>query len=95
MGSKSSTKVPARGTKKVPNLSKVTPSPRQIRAARAAVDMSAQHLAELAGVTKNTVLRYERGTARPLVDTLQALRTVLEDAGIEFIDRGVRWRADE
>jgi transcriptional regulator with XRE-family HTH domain len=57
--------------------------------------MSAQHLAELAGVTKNTVLRYERGTARPLVDTLQALRTVLEDAGIEFIERGVRWRVDE
>lgn len=90
MGTKDSTKRPRHVTPE--GLSRLTPSPRQVRAARAAIDMSAQRLAELAGVTKNTVLRYERGMGRPLADTLQALRDVLEEAGIEFIEAGVRWR---
>jgi DNA-binding transcriptional regulator YiaG len=94
MGFKNSTERHVDDTKSSANWSKVTPSPRQVKAARAAVDMSAQRLAELAGVTKNTVLRYERGEGRPLADTLQALRNVLEQAGIEFIDRGVRWQGE-
>ena len=89
MGTKDSTKRPTRVTPE--GLARLTPSPRQVRAARAALDMSAQRLAELAGVTKNTVLRYERGMGRPLADTLQALRDVLEEEGVEFIDSGVRW----
>lgn len=79
-------------TKEVDEPLKLTPSPRQVKAARAAVDMSAQRLADLAGVTKNTVLRYERGMSRPMADTLQALRNVLEQAGIEFVDQGVHWK---
>ena len=93
MSPKDSTKRPTHVTAKT--LSRLTPSPRQVRAARAAIDMSAQRLAELAGVTKNTVLRYERGVGRPLADTLQALRDVLEHEGIDFIERGVQWRDDD
>lgn len=89
MGTKHSTKRTTHGTSE--GLPRLTPSPRQVRAARAAISMSAERLAELAGVTKNTVLRYERGLGRPLADTLQALRDVLEGEGIEFIEDGVRW----
>ncbi len=49
----------------------------QLKMARAAVGLGVRELAELAGVTANTITRIENG-ADAKQSTLDALRTVLE-----------------
>lgn len=63
---------------------------RQIRAARALLDMSQPELAQKAGVGVATIRRIEAaldeivGNAR----TLQRIEKALQDAGVQFIDNG-------
>ena len=67
------------------------------RTARAALRWSTRELARAAGVSPDTVVRLERGdTVHPR--TWAAIRSALEDAGVEFIEQngggpGVRLRA--
>jgi DNA-binding transcriptional regulator YiaG len=54
------------------------PTPEQVRAARAALGISADELAEMSGIAKSTILRYERRAGRAYAETLQMLREALE-----------------
>ena len=60
----------------------------QIRMARAALGWGVRELADRAGLSPNTVSRFENGAATR-VDTLGQMQDVLESAGVIFI------RADE
>jgi predicted transcriptional regulator len=71
-------------------------TPVQIRMARAALGFGVRDLAEKAGVTANTITRIENG-ADAKQSTIDAIRTALERAGVEFLDEdgggpGVRLR---
>ena len=60
-------------------------TPAQSRMARAALKLSVRGLAELAGASHDTVVRFERGDQ--LKDsTVRRLRRALEAAGVTFID---------
>ncbi len=59
--------------------------PVQVRMARAALGWGVRDLAVNAGVTANTVSRFENG-ADALGNTLRKIQRALEDAGIELID---------
>ncbi len=59
--------------------------PVQVRMARAALGWGVRDLAVNAGVTANTVSRFENG-ADALGNTLRKIQRALEDADIEFID---------
>ena len=68
----------------------------QVRMARAALGWGVRELAAKAGVSANTVSRYENG-ADALGGTLLKIQRVLEQGGIIFIDEngggpGVRLR---
>lgn len=56
----------------------------QVRMARAALEWSVRDLAAKAGVTANTVSRYENG-ADAMGDTLTKIQKALEQGGVEFI----------
>ena len=60
----------------------------QIRAARALLGWEQRQLAAAAGVSVETLRRLERtvGPVSTYAATLDAIRKVLEDAGVEFID---------
>jgi transcriptional regulator with XRE-family HTH domain len=57
----------------------------QVRMARAALDWTVRDLAREAGVSANTVSRYENGTDA-MGDTLMRFRRAFESAGIQFFD---------
>ena len=57
----------------------------QVRMARAALGWGVRELAAKAGVSANTVSRYENG-ADALGGTLLKIKRVLEQGGIIFID---------
>ncbi|MCR6501784.1 helix-turn-helix domain-containing protein [Shinella sp. CPCC 101442] len=57
----------------------------QLKMARAAVGLGVRELAELAGVTANTITRIENG-ADAKQSTLDALRAALEDKVIFLAD---------
>ena len=64
--------------------------------ARAATGLGVRELAEAAGVSPNTVARFERGEELK-ASTVEAIRAALEAAGVEFIPEngggpGVRLR---
>ena len=59
--------------------------PVQCKMARTALGMSVKELAEAASVSTNTLVRFERGDElKPR--TIAAIRSVLENTGIVFID---------
>jgi len=58
--------------------------PVQCRMARTALGMKIAELAELANVSTNTVVRFERGEELK-ESTVRQLRSALEGAGIELI----------
>lgn len=68
--------------------------PEQIRAARALLRMEQNELARRANVSTVTVRRLEAadGMSKVAPDTVDEVRRTLEQAGAEFIDRGVRRR---
>ena len=59
----------------------------QIRAARCALRLSAQRLADLSGVSVPTIQRFEQAEGIPpsRSSTLADIQRALESAGIEFI----------
>ena len=59
----------------------------QIRSARATLRWSVQQLAEKAGVSIQTIKRFEaaEGVPRSRTQTLLEIKAALETAGIEFI----------
>ncbi len=61
---------------------------RQIRAARALLGWSQQHLADKAIVSFNAVTRIERGEVDPRVSTITSVEKALTDAGVEFVPAG-------
>lgn len=67
--------------------------------ARVALDLGVRDLAKLAGVSSNTIARFERGEELK-ASTLSAIRSALEAAGVEFIPEngggaGVRLRKEQ
>ena len=69
----------------------------QCRMARAALQIGVRELADMARVSPTTITRLERGEAL-YPRTLDAIRAVLEAAGVEFIPEngggvGVRLKA--
>jgi transcriptional regulator with XRE-family HTH domain len=69
-------------------------TPEQIRAARALLRIEQDELAKRAQVSVVTIRRLEtvNGLAQVAPATLDGVRHVLEDAGAEFIEGGVRRR---
>jgi transcriptional regulator with XRE-family HTH domain len=69
-------------------------TPAQIRAARALLRIEQSELAERAGVSVVTVRRLEAedGLERVAPATVGSVRSVLEQAGVEFIANGVQQR---
>ena len=70
-------------------------TPAQCRAARALIELSIHALAGAAVVSATTVWDYEAGVGHPKPADIEAMRTALERAGVEFIDGeqpGVRLR---
>lgn len=70
-------------------------SVQQIRAARALISWSQKQLGEIAGISQAGIANIESGKTRPTTQTMTAIRSALENAGVEFIDRGVRYKPDE
>lgn len=56
------------------------------------LDWSRERLADAAGISERTLIDFERGARSPVPATLAAIRRALEEAGVEFIERGVRLR---
>lgn len=64
---------------------------RQIRAARALLDMSQDELAEAAGLTPQAIRKIEGGDVQPREGTIADITRVFNDRGLEFTDNsGVR-----
>ena len=61
---------------------------RQIRDARALLGWSQVRLASLAELTVTDVIHLERGTVGGHQHALEAVRRVIEDAGIDFLSDG-------
>ena len=62
----------------------------QVKMARAGIGWGVRELAEKAGLTANTVSRFENGYDA-MGNTIKAIQQALESAGIEFLpDNGVR-----
>jgi hypothetical protein len=67
-------------------------TPAQCRAARALINMALSDLAAAARVQPAIVWDLETGVAAPSEANVNALRRVLENAGVEFIEGGARLR---
>jgi len=59
----------------------------QCKMARAALGLGVRDLAQLASVSVDTVSRLERGEEL-MPRTITAIRTALEQAGVQFLDNG-------
>jgi transcriptional regulator with XRE-family HTH domain len=68
-------------TENVDNL-----SPHQCRGARGLLDMTQPQLASASGLGLSTVVDFERSRRAVSSDAVQAMRTALERAGVEFIE---------
>lgn len=66
----------------------------QVRAARMLVSMEQKRLAELTGISVQTLKRIETipGPLRTSYENAMAIRRVLAERGVEFIAGGVRLR---
>ncbi|HHV67845.1 MAG TPA: helix-turn-helix transcriptional regulator [Ochrobactrum intermedium] len=60
-------------------------TPMQLRLARTALKWGVRELAEASGITANTISRIENGNDAKQ-STIQQLRRVLEEHGIEFVE---------
>jgi transcriptional regulator with XRE-family HTH domain len=70
-------------------------TPAQCRAARGLVNWSQSELGERSDLGLKTIADFEReAKKRPYRRTLDAITAAFEAAGVEFINRGVRMRAD-
>lgn len=71
-------------------------TPEQVRMGRAALDWTAEQLAEKAELSVNTVRRIEKGRGA-LFETMEKIRRTFEDAGVVLVPEngggeGVRFR---
>lgn len=66
----------------------------QIKAARSLLDWTQDDLAERCGLSKYSIVNVESGKTAPQRATLDSIIDALEAAGIEFMDGGVRKKAD-
>jgi transcriptional regulator with XRE-family HTH domain len=60
----------------------------QLRASRGLLNWTVRRLAEEAGVHRNTISNHETGKFNGDPGTVAAIRTVLESAGVIFLDGG-------
>ncbi|HAX91167.1 MAG TPA: hypothetical protein DCY07_03030 [Rhodospirillaceae bacterium] len=68
---------------------------RQIRAARALLDMSQDELAEAAGLTPQAIRKIEGGDVQPREGTIADITRAFNDRGLEFTENsGVRLKSD-
>jgi len=67
---------------------------KQIAAARSLANWTAAELAKHAGLSRDGVMKIEADAVQPREGTLADIRAAFGDVGIEFIDRGVRWKDD-
>jgi transcriptional regulator with XRE-family HTH domain len=58
--------------------------------ARAALQWSLEDAAEAAGISRRSVLRFERGHRDIKPELIQAIRRAFEAAGVRFIDQAGR-----
>ncbi|WP_331376047.1 helix-turn-helix transcriptional regulator [Sinorhizobium chiapasense] len=63
---------------------------RVLRAGRALAGLSQEELAELSGVSRQIVVRIEKGENNVLVDAIDKVRRALEERGVTFTD-ATRW----
>ena len=61
-------------------------TPEQCRAARAWLQLSQDDLASAASVSNSTVRDYEAGRRKPIATTLAAMKAVLEEKGVAFVE---------
>lgn len=57
----------------------------QLRAARGLLNWTVRDLAERTGVHRNTIANFETGRYAGSADTIAAIRSTIENAGVEFI----------
>lgn len=62
----------------------------QLRAARSLLGWSQQELAAKAQVAPSTIADFERGVRNPMPNNLAAIRRAIEQAGVAFVEGGVR-----
>jgi transcriptional regulator with XRE-family HTH domain len=67
---------------------------KQIAAARSLANWTAAELAKHSGLSRDGVMKIEADAVQPREGTLADIRAAFGDVGIEFIDRGVRWKDD-
>lgn len=71
-------------------------TPAQCRAARALLDLTQSQLAHAADLGLSTVVDFEKERRQVSEEAVKAIRTALEQSGIEFMDenggRGLRLR---
>jgi DNA-binding XRE family transcriptional regulator len=68
---------------------------RQIRAARALLDWSAEVLAKKVGLSREAINKMEDGSVQPRAKNLADIMHILDEHGIEFTgERGVQFRDD-
>ncbi len=60
--------------------------PAQLRAARALLNWTQEHLAQEAKVSLNTIKSFEAGDTDPRQSTIIALKRTLSVAGVEFLE---------
>jgi transcriptional regulator with XRE-family HTH domain len=63
---------------------KMSIGPEQCRAARALLGWSQEDLARASGVSRATLIDFERGERQPIASNLKMIQAALERAGIEF-----------
>ena len=67
---------------------------RQIRAARGLIGWTQEHLGKAANVSRTTIAAIEKDATHPTPDVLNKIRSVFEDAQVEFLPQeGVRFRS--
>lgn len=72
--------------------------PNEIKAARALIKLKQSELAELAGISLQTLKNIERGASDPRVSTLDLIKNTLESEGVEFLgdkEIGVKLKSRE
>ncbi len=63
-----------------------TPSPAQVRAGRALLNIGRDDLAKLSGVSERAIGNYEMGRTRFIRSNREAVRKTLESLGVEFLE---------
>ncbi|MES4991022.1 helix-turn-helix domain-containing protein [Agrobacterium radiobacter] len=74
------------GYRLVESMDSISEIMRALRGGRALLGLSQEELAELAGVSRQIVVRIEKGESNVLVEAVEKVRAALESSGVSFID---------